>query len=82
MALEIKSVDSLVGTPVSYAYAVKAGPWLFLTGHEAFDWRTGAIDASVRGAGWLSGVRHPPPEPPRGRFHPPADARRAPGIRH
>jgi hypothetical protein len=22
---------------VSYAYAVKAGPWIFLTGHEAFE---------------------------------------------
>ena len=61
MALEIKSVDSLVGTPISYAYAVKAGPWVFLTGHEAFDWRTGTIDASVSGpAGFPAyGTRHP-----------------------
>src|SRR5918997_233880 len=36
MPLEVRSVDNLLGTPVSYAYAVKAGPWLFLTGHEAF----------------------------------------------
>jgi enamine deaminase RidA (YjgF/YER057c/UK114 family) len=49
MTLEVKSVASLLGTPVSYAYAVKAGPWLFLTGHEAFDWRTGAIDGTVAG---------------------------------
>ena len=41
MALEIKSVDNLVGTPISYAYAVKAGPWVFLTGHEAFDGERG-----------------------------------------
>lgn len=61
MALEIKSVDSLVGTPISYAYAVKAGPWVFLTEHEAFDWRTGTIDASVSGpAGFPAyGTRHP-----------------------
>ncbi len=61
MALEIKSVDSLVGTPISYAYAVKAGRWVFLTGHEAFDWGTGAIDASVIGpAGFPAyGTRHP-----------------------
>jgi len=61
MALEIKSIDSLVGTPMSYAYAVKAGPWVFLTGHEAFDWGTGAIDASVIGpAGFPAyGTRHP-----------------------
>lgn len=39
--LEIKAVDHLLGTPVSYAYAVKAGPWLFLTGHEAFDFTAG-----------------------------------------
>jgi hypothetical protein len=43
--LEVKSVASLAGSGVSYAYAVKAGPWIFLTGHEAFDFATGAIDA-------------------------------------
>ena len=61
MALEIKSVDGLVGTPISYAYAVKAGPWVFLTGHEAFDWRTGTIDPSVNGpAGFPAyGTHHP-----------------------
>jgi len=26
MALGIKSIDGLVGTPISYAYATKAGP--------------------------------------------------------
>jgi hypothetical protein len=26
---------------VSYAYAVKSGPWIFLTGHEAFDFVSG-----------------------------------------
>jgi hypothetical protein len=26
---------------VSYAYAVKSGPWIFLTGHEAFDFEIG-----------------------------------------
>jgi enamine deaminase RidA (YjgF/YER057c/UK114 family) len=35
--LEVRSVPNLLGTPVSDAYAVKAGPWIFLTGHEAFD---------------------------------------------
>lgn len=39
--LEVKSVDRLLGAPVSYAYAVKAGPWIFMTGHEAYDWATG-----------------------------------------
>src|SRR6266850_858017 len=39
--IEIRSVENLAGTGVPYAYAVKAGPWLFLTGHEAFDFATG-----------------------------------------
>ena len=42
--LEVKSIDRLLGTPVSYAYAVKSGPWIFLTGHEAYDWQTGIPD--------------------------------------
>jgi hypothetical protein len=31
----------LVGSAVDYAYAVKAGPWVFLNGHEAFDFEQG-----------------------------------------
>jgi hypothetical protein len=31
----------LVGGSVNYAYAVKAGPWVFLNGHEAFDFERG-----------------------------------------
>jgi enamine deaminase RidA (YjgF/YER057c/UK114 family) len=42
--VEVKSVD-LLGMPVSYAYAVKAGPWIFLTGHEAFDFESGIPEA-------------------------------------
>src|SRR5439155_23158006 len=38
--LEVKSAK-LLETPVNYAYAVKAGPWIFLTGHEAFDFARG-----------------------------------------
>ena len=60
MPLEVRSVENLAGTPVSYAYAVKAGPWLFLTGHEAYDWRTGAVDEAVSG---------PPGYPLFGRHH-------------
>ena len=40
-AIEIRAVEGLAGTGVAYAYAVKAGPWLFMTGHEAFDFKTG-----------------------------------------
>jgi enamine deaminase RidA (YjgF/YER057c/UK114 family) len=41
-SIEIRSVAGLAGSAVPYAYAVKAGPWLFLTGHEAFDFAAGA----------------------------------------
>jgi enamine deaminase RidA (YjgF/YER057c/UK114 family) len=46
--LEVKAVENLLGTPVSYAYAVKAGPWIFLNGHEAFDFQSG-IQEDVAG---------------------------------
>jgi enamine deaminase RidA (YjgF/YER057c/UK114 family) len=49
--LEVKSVN-LLGTPVSYAYAVKAGPWIFLTGHEAFDFAGGTPEAVAGPAGF------------------------------
>jgi len=42
--VEVKSVK-LLGTPVEYAYAVKAGKWIFLTGHEAFDFESGVPEA-------------------------------------
>jgi hypothetical protein len=80
--LEVKSIDRLLGTPVSYAYAVKAGPWIFLTGHEAYDWETGIPDevalipASSRKAACRRGYRAPrtrslprPREGPRIRIH-------------
>ena len=40
-ALTIKSVGRLAGSSTGYAYAIKAGPWIFLTGHEAFDFERG-----------------------------------------
>lgn len=46
--LEVKSIPSLAGSGIPYACAVKAGPWIFLTGHEAFDFVTGN-DALVAG---------------------------------
>jgi enamine deaminase RidA (YjgF/YER057c/UK114 family) len=49
MVAEVRSVDNLLGTPFPYAYAVKVGPWLFLTGHEAYDWRSGKVDEAVTG---------------------------------
>ena len=38
---QVKAVEHLLGTALPYAYAVKAGPWIFLTGHEAFDFTAG-----------------------------------------
>jgi hypothetical protein len=49
MALEVRSVDNLLGAGVPFAHAVKAGPWIFLTGHEAYDWQTGRVDEVVSG---------------------------------
>jgi enamine deaminase RidA (YjgF/YER057c/UK114 family) len=40
-ALEVKSVERLAGSSMSYAYAIKAGPFVFLNGHEAFDFEHG-----------------------------------------
>lgn len=42
-ALTVKSVERLAGSATSYAYAVKAGPWLFLSGHEAYDFEKGLV---------------------------------------
>jgi enamine deaminase RidA (YjgF/YER057c/UK114 family) len=47
MGVQVKSAN-LLGTGVSYAYAVKAGPWIFLTGQEGFDFETG-VPAAVAG---------------------------------
>jgi enamine deaminase RidA (YjgF/YER057c/UK114 family) len=38
--MTIKSTR-LAGGTINYAYAVKAGPWVFLNGHEAFDFEKG-----------------------------------------
>src|SRR5207302_958628 len=51
-ALEVKAVERLLGTPVSYAYAVKAGPWIFLNGHEAFDFASGVPEEVAGPAGY------------------------------
>ena len=52
--IEIRSVEGLAGTGVPYAYAVKAGPWLFLTGHEAFDFAAGPAPEVEGPAGFPS----------------------------
>jgi enamine deaminase RidA (YjgF/YER057c/UK114 family) len=52
--IEVRSVDALAASGVAYAYAVKAGPWLFLTGHEAFDFAAGAAPEVEGPAGFPS----------------------------
>ena len=49
---EVKAVEHLLGAGVPYAYAVKAGPWIFLTGHEAFDFDTGITEAAAGAPGF------------------------------
>ena len=49
---EVKAVEHLLGSGVPYAYAVKAGPWVFLTGHEAFDFDAGVPEAVAGPAGF------------------------------
>ena len=46
-ALEVEAVSNLLGTSLSYASAVKAGPWIFLTGHEAFEFAAGLTETVV-----------------------------------
>jgi len=50
----VRSVEGLAGSVMPYAYAVKAGPWLFLTGHEAFDFATGPAPEVEGPAGFPS----------------------------
>jgi enamine deaminase RidA (YjgF/YER057c/UK114 family) len=38
-----RSIDGLAGSSIPFAYVVKAGPWLFLTGHEAYDFARGLV---------------------------------------
>src|SRR5256885_5688150 len=56
--IEVRAVENLAGTGVPYAYAVKAGPWLFLTGHEAFDCASGHAP-EVEGHAGLPGFGAP-----------------------
>ena len=54
MKLEMRTVEGLAGTALHYAYAVKAGQWLFLTGHEAFDFAGGPAPEVEGPAGFPS----------------------------
>src|SRR5579872_7104632 len=39
--ITVRAVERLAGSTTNFAYAVKAGPWIFLNGHEAFDFEKG-----------------------------------------
>jgi enamine deaminase RidA (YjgF/YER057c/UK114 family) len=47
-AVTVRSAEHLVGSAVNYAYAVKAGPFVFLNGHEAYDF-AGGVTPAVEG---------------------------------
>jgi len=49
VAIEARAAEHLVGSAVNYAYAVKAGPFVFLNGHEGYDFEAGVVPA-VAGA--------------------------------
>src|SRR5258708_5073703 len=52
--LEIRAVECLAGTGVAYAHAIKAGPSIFLTGPEPFDFETGLAPEIEGPAGFPS----------------------------
>ena len=52
--METRAVEGVGGSGVPYAYAVKAGPWLFLSGHEAFDFAAGSAPEVDGPAGFPS----------------------------
>jgi len=46
--IRVRAAERLAASTTNFAYAVKAGPWIFLNGHEAFDFEKG-IAAEVQG---------------------------------
>ena len=44
-AITARTTEHLVGSAVNHAYAVKAGPFVFLNGHEGYDFAAGIIPA-------------------------------------
>jgi enamine deaminase RidA (YjgF/YER057c/UK114 family) len=47
--ITVRTTERLVGSAVNHAYAVKAGPFVFLNGHEGYDFAAG-ITPAVAGA--------------------------------
>ena len=59
----------LVGTAIDYTYAVKAGPWVFLNGHEAFDFERGLVPEVEGPVGNRLSGRPPHAHDPQGIRH-------------
>jgi enamine deaminase RidA (YjgF/YER057c/UK114 family) len=57
-AVTALTTEHLVGSAVNHAYAVKAGPFVFLNGHEGYDFAAGVIPA-VAGAPGFPGYGKP-----------------------
>jgi enamine deaminase RidA (YjgF/YER057c/UK114 family) len=51
-AITARTTEHLVGSAVNHAYAVKAGPFVFLNGHEGYDFADGVIPAVAGAAGF------------------------------
>src|SRR3984957_11856439 len=51
-AIVARTAEHLVGSAVNYAYAVKAGPFVFLNGHEGYDFAAGVLPAVEGPAGF------------------------------
>jgi enamine deaminase RidA (YjgF/YER057c/UK114 family) len=47
-----RTAEHLVGSAANYAYAVKAGPFVFLNGHEGYDFAAGVVPAVEGPAGF------------------------------
>jgi enamine deaminase RidA (YjgF/YER057c/UK114 family) len=47
-----RTTEHLVGSAANYAYAVKAGPFVFLNGHEGYDFAGGGVPAVEGPAGF------------------------------
>ena len=58
-SVSFRSVEHLVGSSVNFAYAAKAGPWLFLNGQEGYDFAKGEVP-EVEGAAGFPEFGSPP----------------------
>src|SRR3981081_1518684 len=47
-----RTAERLAGAAVNYAYATKAGPFVFLNGHEGYDFEAGVIPTVTRAPGF------------------------------